>query len=189
MDENEWEVIKMRRNETLENFKCLNEHLKRSGILGEVLVFGGAAMVLAFDERRSTKDIYAVFSPCEIVRDAVEKVGSERGLPEGWLNDAVKGFVYAEPEKTSVLELSNIRVWTPTAEYLLSMKLCAARADTQDAEDVKILLRHLNITELKQVEKLLIKYVPEERIAPKSRFFIEEILQEKSDDNEESCKI
>ncbi len=85
--------------------------------------------------------------------------------------------------------MSNVRVWTPTAEYILAMKVCAARADTQDAEDVKILLRHLHITEFKQVERLLLKYVPEERIAPKSRFFIEEILQETRADNEESCKI
>lgn len=59
-------------------------------------VVGGAAIALAFDERRSTRDIDAVFEPKSTVYEAAAAVAEQRGLPGGWLNDAVKGFLAGE---------------------------------------------------------------------------------------------
>ncbi len=56
-------------------------------------VVGGAAIALAFDERRATRDIDAVFEPKNVVYEAAEVVAEQLGLPGGWLNDAVKGFL------------------------------------------------------------------------------------------------
>ena len=41
----------------------LNELLHEKGVMGELCIFGGAAMVLAFDARESTRDVDAVFVP------------------------------------------------------------------------------------------------------------------------------
>ena len=41
-------------------FELLAKHLKRRGVVGEVHVFGGAAMVLAFNSRQATRDVDAV---------------------------------------------------------------------------------------------------------------------------------
>jgi len=41
----------------------LSSELAHHGIKGELLLFGGAAMVLAFNARVSTKDVDAIFRP------------------------------------------------------------------------------------------------------------------------------
>lgn len=56
-------------------------------------VVGGAAVTLAYDTRRSTRDIDAVFEPKAPVYQAAAEVAEQLGLPPGWLNDAVKGFL------------------------------------------------------------------------------------------------
>ena len=60
---------------------------------GQIFIVGGAAMALAYSTRRVTKDIDAVFEPKSAIYDAATTVAEELGLPEDWLNDAVKGFV------------------------------------------------------------------------------------------------
>jgi Nucleotidyltransferase of unknown function (DUF6036) len=46
-----------------EAFRRLGDRLARRGIVADIYVFGGAAMGLAYDARRATRDIDAVFSP------------------------------------------------------------------------------------------------------------------------------
>jgi hypothetical protein len=44
-------------------FDVLARMPARRGVVGELHVFGGAAMVLAFDERAATRDVDALFQP------------------------------------------------------------------------------------------------------------------------------
>jgi hypothetical protein len=44
-------------------FHRLGDRLVRRGVIADVYVFGGAAMALAYDARRATRDIDAVFKP------------------------------------------------------------------------------------------------------------------------------
>lgn len=43
----------------------LNEKLGKRAVVGEACIFGGAAMVLAFNARLNTRDVDAVFMPKE----------------------------------------------------------------------------------------------------------------------------
>jgi hypothetical protein len=79
----------MQRNEIVELLTELGGRLAARGIEGEMYVVGGAAVALAFDARRSTRDIDAVFEPKTEIYTAAAEMAEERGLPEGWLNDAV----------------------------------------------------------------------------------------------------
>src|SRR5690606_21043477 len=97
-------------------------------------------------------------------------------LPIDWINDAVKGYLQEGFEKHSVLELSNLRVWTPAAKYMLAMKCVSARWDTHDRDDVIFLLKHLKIKKPKDVFSLIEAYYPKEKIPAKTKFFIEELL-------------
>jgi len=45
----------------------LGERLQRRGVVADLYVFGGAAMALAYDARRSTRDIDALFVPHGVV--------------------------------------------------------------------------------------------------------------------------
>ena len=44
-------------------FELLAEQCAKRGVVGEVHVFGGAAMVLAFLSRLATRDVDAIFAP------------------------------------------------------------------------------------------------------------------------------
>jgi hypothetical protein len=48
-------------------FRRLGDRLARRGVVADVYVFGGAAMALAYDSRRATRDIDAVFQPHGVV--------------------------------------------------------------------------------------------------------------------------
>ena len=98
---------------------ALDEKFAQKGIVGEVCVFGGTAMVLAFNARLSTKDVDAVFSPRKHFA-VVPRLSPTKDLPEDWLNDSVKGFVSETGTltKDDLPQFPNLRVIRPTAEYL-----------------------------------------------------------------------
>ncbi len=62
--------------------KMLNDKLADTGIKGEICLYGGAAMCLAFNARQATKDVDAVFEPADKVRQAALILAKERGLKE-----------------------------------------------------------------------------------------------------------
>jgi len=58
------------RAELLEAFELLDEELRRRAVRAEVFDVGGAAMAIAYDVRRSTRDVDAIFAPTGEVRAA-----------------------------------------------------------------------------------------------------------------------
>jgi hypothetical protein len=53
----------MDRREIVGALTALAAELDRRGVSGEMYIVGGAAIALAYDERRATCDIDAVFEP------------------------------------------------------------------------------------------------------------------------------
>lgn len=97
----------MEREEIVAALTALAAELRRRETTAEMYVVGGAAIALAFDERRATRDIDAVFEPKSVVYEAAAAVAAERDLPSGWLNDAVKGFLAGDdPNATPVLAVA-----------------------------------------------------------------------------------
>jgi len=66
----------------------LSGALERRRVKGEIVLYGGAAMVLALKARPSTKDVDAVFVPKDLIYQAAREVEDQYGAPESWLNDA-----------------------------------------------------------------------------------------------------
>ena len=157
-------------------FQALNRELKKKDVIGEIGLCGGAVMCLVFKARKATKDIDAIFEPTKEIREAGKKVADEFGLSEDWLNDAAKGFFLTDPPKQDVLSYSHLRIWAPTAEYMLAMKCVSARFDTFDRDDVVFLIKHLGLESYQEVSKTILKFYPNEMIPPKTRFLIEEIF-------------
>jgi hypothetical protein len=166
--------------EKIESLLCqLSDRLVERGVVGEVALYGGAAMVLAHRARLSTKDVDAVFVPKSEVYHAAHAVAAEAGIEKDWLNDAVKGFL---SEKNDVLPLRNypgLKVFVAAPEYLLAMKCLSMRLgrDETDLADVRFLMERLGLKDATQVLELVSRYYPEDRIQPKTRFAIEEICQ------------
>lgn len=74
-------------------FRRLGDRLERRGVVGDVYVIGGAAMALAYDARRSTRDIDAVLVPYGIVLTEAHALAAELGLPQWWLNEQASVYV------------------------------------------------------------------------------------------------
>ncbi len=160
----------------LQSLQALGEELTREGVRAQIFIVGGAAMALAYATRRVTKDIDAVFEPKQTVYAAAARVAEETGLPEDWLNDAVKGFMPGPDEAPRpVPAIEGIEVTTASPRYLLAMKLMAMRFG-EDDEDIEILLRECDIHTAEDALDVLRGVYPASEPAAKTRFFLEELL-------------
>ncbi len=164
--------------------EVLNKRLTEKGVTGELCIFGGATMILAFDARESTRDVDAIFVPKTEIYEEAERIAEEMNLPVSWLNDGVKGFVSKEGDVTTegMPQWENLRIMRPTTRYLLAMKCMAARVaeyDTVgDKNDIIHLCKDLGIHTTEEVLNLVEDYYPTSRIPVKTQFFIEEIIGE-----------
>ena len=164
--------------ENIEKFLSeLSDELKSKGIKGEILIVGGAAMILSFNSRPSTKDIDAIFKPREIFRKAVLSVGEKEGLSPDWINDAVKGFFFSDQFKRNLtFDFENLKVYVPEPGYLLAMKVISMRTDRDhsDLADIETLLKELDIRSSEDVFKIVREFYPEKMIPQRSYYAIEE---------------
>jgi hypothetical protein len=164
--------------------ESLNKRLSEKGVTGELCIFGGATMILAFDARESTRDVDAVFVPKTEIYEEAAKIAEEMNLPASWLNDGVKGFISKEGDVTTegMPQWENLRILRPTTRYLLAMKCMAARVaeyDTVgDKNDIIHLCKDLGIHTTEDVLNLVEDYYPASRIPVKTQFFIAEIIEE-----------
>jgi hypothetical protein len=159
-------------------FELLNEELRRSGIDGELFLVGGAVMCLAYAARPSTQDVDAVFRPPIPLREAAARVATRAKLKADWLNDGVKGFLSAQGDFAPFLELDHLRIMVAQPEYLLAMKCLAMRigAEFHDEDDVRYLLRLLEVASYQQALTIIAKYYPLERYPQKTLYALEELL-------------
>jgi hypothetical protein len=156
----------------------LNERLKDNNVYGEIFLYGGAVMCLAFDARDTTKDIDAMFVPKDIIYKHAKNIAEEMELPIDWLNDSVKGFISEHNDMDLHIDKSNLKIYIPNPEYLFAMKCVAARigAESKDVDDIVFLGEKLDIKKVKQAEKIIHKYFPPHRLLPKTYYLLDEIF-------------
>jgi hypothetical protein len=160
----------------LNALQALGDELTSRDLRGQIFIVGGAAMALAYSTRRVTKDIDAVFEPKSEIYAAAAKVAEDLGLPEDWLNDAVKGFMPGVDEHPRpVPDIRGIEVTTASPRYLLAMKLMAMRFG-EDDEDIEVLLRESGLRSADEALELLRLMYPLQEPPAKTRFFLEELL-------------
>jgi Nucleotidyltransferase of unknown function (DUF6036) len=58
-------------------FTALGERLVRRGVVADIFIVGGAAMALAYDAARVTRDVDAIFKPHGIVHEEAEPENHE----------------------------------------------------------------------------------------------------------------
>ena len=158
-------------------FDLLATKLASRHVVGELHVFGGAAMVLAFDDRAATRDVDALFRPDGAVLEVAWEVAGELGLPKSWLINQASSYVSGRAGRgTPVYDHPNLRVLTTPREHLLAMKVRAARA-ARDADDLRLLLRTLDVRTVEEVVDIVARYFPDEPISARSRQLVEDLLE------------
>lgn len=166
----------LNREQLLRALEELDKELAQQKVRAELFVVGGAAMAIAYDARRSTTDIDAIFVPTKEVRIAAERVAEKLQIRDDWLNDGVKGFIPGEdPERIDVYEGENLSVSAASPKFLLAMKLMASRAD-RDLNDIRTLYKLCEFTTPEEGLNLLEQYYPARVILPRVQFMLQEMF-------------
>ncbi len=153
----------------------------------EIILTGGAAILLHYGFREMTYDIDAIIQASSSMKDAINNVGDKLNLPTGWLNTdftktasySPKLVQYSKYYKT----FSNVlRIRFVSAEYLIAMKLMAGRQYKNDLSDViGILLdekkvgRLITLSDIANAATEL--YGGYNRLPEASRVFLEKALE------------
>lgn len=167
------------RDRILGLFVELESELRTAAIHADVLVVGGAAMVLAYDARPATRDVDAIWHPSTEVREAAARVAARHAdLPRDWLNDGVKGLLPEDDRGTQqvVYDSDHLSVATASPEYLLATKLLASRV-SRDEEDVLLLYRLLGLSTVEEGLEILTRHYPNRAVEAKVGFYLEELLE------------
>lgn len=164
----------MDRAEIVTALTALGRRLASKDITGELYVVGGAALALAYAERRSTRDIDAVFEPKMAIYEAAAEVAVELGLPDGWLNDAVKGFLVPDPDQREVLDVPGLRCFVASPRILLALKVLAHRVG-EDEDDVRLLAGIVGLHDASTVLGV-VEEVFGDKLDAAARFFVEELF-------------
>ncbi|MCP5046191.1 MAG: hypothetical protein GY940_03405 [bacterium] len=169
------------KEDILQYLQELSDEMGKEGLKGEILVFGGAAMVLAFNARPSTRDVDAIFQPKSKIYELSKKIAERHQLPGDWLNDSVKGFVRSNSfDYELLIRHQNLSVYIPEPEYLLAMKSISMRIgiESSDIDDIKFLVSRLKLEKIDDIFKIIKKYYPRNQIPQKTYYAIEEIFQD-----------
>ena len=107
----------------------------------EIILIGGAAILVNYGFRDMTNDIDAIIHASSAMKEAINFVGDKFQLPNGWLNtDFTRTKSYSDRlTQVSVYfnTYSNIlSVRTIAAEYLIAMKLVSGRQYKNDLSDI-----------------------------------------------------
>lgn len=158
--------------------ELLDGELAAEDAVGELYLVGGAVMCLVLEARDATRDVDAFFRPTRLLREAAARVADRVGVSQTWLNDAVKGFLSPHGDFDPYLELPHLRVFVARPEYLLAMKCASMRLgeEFQDLDDVRFLLRYLNLTSADAAMEIVTRYFDEKQLLPKTRLALEELL-------------
>lgn len=129
------------RTEISRALERLGELATTQNIQIELLLVGGAAMVLLYNACLLTRDIDVVIlrpQQAHLVRSLALQVAEELDLPLDWLNDGVKGFMAGFSSGPTVLTTHGIVVRTASV-VTSAMKLSAWRDDVDIADASRLL--------------------------------------------------
>ena len=162
----------------IEAFGIMGSYLRERDTVGEIALYGGAAILLQFPWRKATEDVDAVFrEPEAVVKDAAIYAALKLALPDEWLNDAVGGFT-AENEEIDFFSLygdypkgknAGLRVFIAKPEYLCAMKLGALSRSSYDDKDFNDLVRLAiasGVTTETALRELFASFFPGEKLDP-----------------------
>jgi len=153
------------------------------GKVVEIAIYGGSALMLTSNFRVTTQDVDAVAdSDQDLVGRLAQDIAAERGWPPDWLNDV---RTYLSPNVDGLAqhhelfrtypgeEAPGLRVFVPTPEYLLAMKLMAMRLDPAagktDLNDILNLMEVVNVADKDQLIQFAATFYPEARVSGRLR--------------------
>lgn len=111
------------------------------GAKSEIILVGGAAILINYSFRNMTMSIDAIIHASSSIKDAINQIGDRYNLPNGWLNT---DFMHTSSYSGRLDEFSQyyktfygvLQVRSISAEYLIAMKLASGRKYRNDLSDI-----------------------------------------------------
>ena len=133
--------------------------LAARGLTGEIVLAGGAVMVMALHARGGSRDIDAVFvKEAQAIAEAAGDVARAHGLPVVWLNDRVRAFVAPDAPTVDFFDVPGLRVRMVRLDYLFSMK--AWTGDPVDQRDLRVIAKALGLRDERQAYDIVRAFSP-----------------------------
>lgn len=135
--------------------------LAARGLTGELVLAGGAVMVMALEARGGSGDIDAVFEQeAEAIVEAAKEVATKHGLAAAWLNDHVRVFIAPDAPTVDFFEVPGLRVRMVRLDYLFYMKAWAG--SPLDQRDLRKIAKALAVKDEHQAYDIVRGYSPGE---------------------------
>lgn len=164
-----------------EAFRELGQIAYDAGRVIDIAVYGGSCLMLVSNFRVATADVDAVAAEDQgFIDSAAQTIAARRGWPGDWLNDGVRTYLSPHVEGFAQHTLfrtypdeatPGLRVFVPTAEYILAMKLMALRLDPgsgrNDLEDILNLMQVAGMKNKADILRFATRFYPEARTSAK----------------------
>jgi hypothetical protein len=185
---------KLNRHTVEEAFRIMGEHLRDRRVMGEIVIYGGTALMLQFEWRSSTEDVDAVITSSDNhgeVQRAVHHAAKRLGLPMSWLNESVSSYASRHEKPTDRIPMGiypdynrpALRVLVAGARYMLAMKIAAVRRRTwsdKDFSDVVSLSAELDIGDYQAFADIYADFYPDEKIPTETALRLHRLIAERS---------
>jgi len=157
-------------------FTAPGERLVRRGVVADVFVVGGAAMALAYDATRVTRDVDSLFVPHGVVREEARNVAQDLGLPAWWLNEQASVYISGkdDPGRRRVFDHPGLRVTAASPRHIFAMKALAAR--TRDVDDLRLLAGIIAVDSAETALRICAEFFPDEQIPPRAAAVLRELF-------------
>jgi hypothetical protein len=185
------------RDALLDAFDAIGRAAVAAGTKLQIAVYGGSALMLASNFRFATEDVDVSKLERPLpgwLEQVVKDIAGKNGWAEDWFNDGVAFHLSSRADRAADhLEFGTfprdgtppgLVVSVPTAEYLLALKLKAARVNDPlrgEAErlDILNLMRVVGISDVEDAIALLGRYFPVSAAsAEKQRFLLKNMSKE-----------
>jgi hypothetical protein len=167
---------------------------RQTATMSDQPIFTAAILAEAFHElgRIATRDVDAVAAADQGFLDqAAATVAARRGWPRDWLNDGVRTYLSPLVEGFEQHALfrtypsedkPGLRVFAPTPEYLLAMKLMALRLDPaserNDLDDILNLMQVVGLQNKAEIVQFAARFYLEARVSGKLALLIDYLWNE-----------
>ena len=157
---------------------ALAEHLANIELDVEFYFIGGAVFSQVFPSRPKSGRPAHVFGWDRQESDPVAAFVATAGWPPTRLADLVRGIVGQGSPPGRFFETPHVAVFQPPAEYVLAVKLACSSGDpgAADMEDLRFLLRALNIVSESGARASISRYVADRHLPLGARRALSQLL-------------
>lgn len=168
----------------------------------EIIIVGGASILINYEFRRSTMDIDCIDVNNILMNDAISVIANKYDLPTDWINTdfmmtksySKKLIRYSVHYKTFGNGVLNVR--TIKDEYLIAMKLVSGRKYKNDLSDIIGILNDNKNIDLSLINKAIVELYDSINVINKEayelllKYFADEstdeykVIRQKEEDNQ-----